>query len=368
MGNRRKFLRAPGAGVLPATLVFLAQRPAKKRDRVGPQAHSTRRRALAVLAATSSALATPFVSFAQAPAKVWRIGVLHPGRKAAPTAQYTIFFEALRDLGYVEGKNLVVQWQFADFNLQRLPELAALLVKQNVDLIVTNGTPPVRALQSVTTTIPILDLSFDDPIGSGFAKSLSRPGGNITGIAILSSELAQRRVQMLAEIAPGASRIARLFNPDNPVDTRAPMRADDTARKLGREIVHLPVRNASELSATFDRVVRERAGALIVSEDAVLSSFASRIAELALQRKLPSMWGSSRGPALDGLVSYGWDFRQTARSAAMMAVKILKGTKPADIPIEQPTLFELVVNLKTAKTIGITIPPAIMVQATRVIE
>jgi putative ABC transport system substrate-binding protein len=252
--------------------------------------------------------------------------------------------------------------------LQRLPELAALLVKQNVDLILTNGTPPTRAAQLATTTIPILNISFDDPIASGFAKSLPRPGGNITGIAILSSELAQRRVQMLAEIAPSANRIARLFNPDNPVDTRAPMRLDETARKLGREIVHVPVANESELSAAFDRVVRERTGALIVSEDQVLSSFASHIAELALQRKkLPSMWGTGFGGQL-GLVSYGWDFRQTTRSAAMMAVKIFKGTKPADIPIEQPTHFELVVNLKTAKALGITVPSAILVQATRVIE
>ena len=333
-----------------------------------PKPHSTRRHLLVALAATASALTASSVSFAQAPTKVWRIGVLQPGSKSPPNAQYTNFFEALRDLGYAEGKNIAVQWQFADFNLRRLPELAALLVKDKVDLIVTNGTPPVRALQLVTTTIPILDLSFDDPIGSGFAKSLSRPGGNITGIAILSSEIAQRRLQMLVEIVPGARRIARLFNPDNPVDTRAPMRADDTARKLGREIVHLPVRNESELSTTFDRVVLERAEALIVSEDSVISALAARIAELALQRKLPSMWGTPRGPAVAGLVSYGWDFRQTVRSAAMMAVKIFKGAKPADIPIEQPTKFELAVNLKTAKALGITIPPPIMVQVTRVIE
>lgn len=313
------------------------------------------------------ALAMPFVSFAQAPAKVLRIGVLYPGSQR-PDAQYASFFAALRDLGYAEGSNIVVQRHFADFDLQRLPELASQLVKQNVDLIVTNGTPAARALQHATATIPILDLSFEDPVASGLAKSLHRPGGNITGIAIVSGELAQRRLQMLAEIAPGASRIARLFNPDNPVDTRAPMRADDAARKLGREIVHLPVRNENELKVAFDRVVRERAGALIVSEDAVISSLAARIAELALQRKLPSMWGSSRGPSAEGLVSYGWDYRQTTRSAAMMAVKIFKGTKPADIPIEQPTLFQLVVNLKTANALGITIPPEILVQATRVIK
>ena len=209
------------------------------------------------------------------------------------------------------------------------------------------GTPAARALQHATATIPILDLSFEDPVASGLAKSLHRPGGNITGIAIVSGELAQRRLQMLAEIAPGASRIGRIFNPDNP---------------------HLPVRNENELKVAFDRVVRERAGALIVSEDAVISSLAARIAELALQRKLPSMWGSSRGPSAEGLVSYGWDYRQTTRSAAMMAVKIFKGTKPADIPIEQPTLFQLVVNLKTANALGITIPPEILVQATRVIK
>ena len=327
----------------------------------------SRRHLIVALIAISIGQVAPSVSLAQTPVKVWRIGVLYPGSKRRD-AQYAGFFEHLRDLGYAEGSNIAVQWRFADLDLQRLPELASQLVKQNIDLIVTNGTPAAQALKHATTTIPILDLSFEDPVASGLAKSLSRPGGNITGIAIVSGELAQRRLQMLAEITPGASPIARFFNPENPVDTRAPMRADDAARKLGREILHLPVRNENELNAAFDRIVRGRVGALIVSEDAVVSSLAARIAELALQRKLPSMWGSSRGPALDGLISYGWDIRQTTRSAAMMAVKIFKGAKPADIPIEQPTLFQLVVNLKTAKALGVMIPPGIMVQATRVIE
>jgi putative ABC transport system substrate-binding protein len=309
------------------------------------------------------------VSFAQSRGNVWRVGVLHPGRKppAGRRETYAIFFEELQNLGYVEGKNIAIQWRFAEFDVQRLPKLASELVSQKVDLIVTNGTPPVQALQKVTATIPILDLSFEDPVASGFAKSLSRPGGNITGIAIISGELAQRRLQMLTEIAPAAKRIARLFNPDNPVDMRAPMRADDAARKLGREIMHVPIRNESELSAAFDLLVRERAGALIVSEDTLITSLRVQIAGMALQKKLPSMWGNAAGGE-QGLVSYGWDSAQTLRSAAMMAVKIFKGTKPADIPIEQPTYFQLVVNLKTAKALGITIPQGIMVQATRVIE
>jgi ABC-type uncharacterized transport system substrate-binding protein len=337
-------------------------------DQMSAKLDWTLRRLLVALVATSGALAAPLASFAQPAAKVWRVGVLYAGSKGRRDLQYTAFFEALRDLGYVEERNIAVQWYFAEFNLQRLRELAAQLAKQNVDLIVTTGTPPARALQLTSTTIPILDLAFDDPVASGLAKSLSRPGGNITGIAILSSDIAQRRLQMLAEIAPGARRIVRIFNPDNPVDVRAPMRADDTARKLGREIVHLPIRNRSELSAAFDRAARERAEALIVSEDSVISSLAPQIAGLALQRKLPSIWGNSRGPANSGLLSYGWDIRQTTRSAAMMAVKIFKGRKPADIPIEQPTQFELVVNLKTAKALGITIPQSVMLQATRVIE
>ena len=331
----------------------------------------TRRRLLVAIASTASVLVIPSVSFAQSPAKVWRIGVLHAGAKLPPGRrdQYTTFFETLRELGYVEGKNIAVQWQFAEYKQQRLPELAVQLVNQNVDLIVTNGTPPVRALQQLTTTIPILALSFEDPVGSGFAKSLARPGGNITGINVLSTELGQRRLQMLAEIAPGARRIARLFNPDNPVNVRAPTRLEETARALGRELVYVPVRNESELSAAFDLMIRESVGAIAVAEDALMISLAPRIAELALQRKLP--WISSWGERLiteHGLIGYYGDRAQMPRRAAAIAVKIFKGANPADIPIEQPTHFHLVVNLKVAKALGITIPQTILVQATKVIQ
>ena len=328
---------------------------------------NNRRKVIAALGV--GAFTFPLGPFAQTLPKVWRIGVLNPSARPAPETRsvYTNFFEALRDLGYVDGRNIAVQWLFAENNLQRLPELAAQLVKSKVDLIVTNSTPAVRAAQQATATTPIVALSFGDPVGSGFAKSLARPGGNITGTTIISTELNAKRLEILVEIVPHVIRIAYLMNPDNSSQAQAQI-LEKAARKANKEIVVVNARAANELSAAFAQMIRERAGALMVANDTVLNDHRQRIGELALQHRLPSMFASGLLSTELRLVNYAQDGHQTSRSAAMMAVKIFKGAKPADIPIEQPTHFNLVVNLKTAKALGITIPQTIMVRADRVIQ
>ena len=329
---------------------------------------NNRRKVIAALGV--GAFTFPLGPFAQTLPKVWRIGVLNPSARPAPETRsvYTNFFEALRDLGYVDGRDIAVQWLSADSDLQQLPGLAARLVKSKVDLIVTNGTQAVRAALQATATVPILALTFGDPVASGFAKSLARPGGNVTGTSLASEELNAKRLEILAEIVPHVTRIAFLMNPDNPAAASVSVPIlERTVRKANKEIVIVHVRGEQEFNAAFAQIIRERAGAVLVALDAVLNDHWLRIGELAWQHRLPSMFGTPRG-AERGLVSYGVDFIQLARSSARMAVKIFKGAKPADIPIELPTHFELAVNLTTAKTLGITIPATIMVQATRVIQ
>ena len=326
-----------------------------------------RRKLVAALGA--GMVTVPFSTFAQTPPKVWRIGVLNPFPPPVPGAPnvFVLFFEALRDLGYVDGRNIAVQSLSADNHMQRLPELAAQLVKSKVDLIVTIGTPAVQAAKQTTATIPIIALGFGDPVAFGFAKSLARPGGNITGMTLLGGELHPKRLEILVEIVPRVTRIAYLMNPDNPSQVQRLPLLENAARKANKEIVFVNAAAANELSSAFAKIARERADALMVANDSVLIDHGRRIGELALQHRLPSMFASNTGIE-HGLVSYDVDFIPLARSAARMAVKIFKGAKPADIPIERPTHFTFGVNMKIARALGITIPPAIMVQATRVIE
>jgi putative ABC transport system substrate-binding protein len=328
---------------------------------------TTRRDLLVALGA--SALAAPLFSVAQQPGKVWRVGALQPGSRSpgGGVLLFRAFFEGLRDLGYVEGRNLVVHREFAGNDMQRLPELVAMLLKQNVDLIVTSGTNAVGVAKQATTTLPIVALSITDPVGSGFAASLARPGGNITGFTNLGEEIGIKRLEILCEIAPHVNRIARIHNPDNPVHARSRSSYEAIARKIGKEIVYVEVRAADQLDAAFDRITRARAGALTVGEDGVINSLRSRIAALALQHKLPTMFWSL-GPAGDGLASYGLNFAAQGRQAATIAVKIFQGSKPADLPFQQPTEFDLTINLKTARALGITITQSVLIRATRVIE
>lgn len=316
------------------------------------------------------ALAVPFASLAQQ-GKVWRIGVLRPGSRPAsgdPTGgTYANFLAGMRDLGYVEGRNIVVLQHYADDQPERLREHAARLVKEKVDVIVTNGTPGVQAAREATTTIPIVALAFADPVASGFAASFVRPGGNVTGIANLGAETGDKRMEFLASIVSHVTRIAVPYNPDNPANARAMPRRELLARRIGKELVPVKARDVTELGAAFESMARERVGALLVAEEPFLNGQRERIGALAMRHKLPTAF-ANLGAAEHGLLVYGPNFGFMGRRAAALVDKILKGAKPGDLPIEQPTHFHLVINMKIAKALGITIPPAILVQATRVIE
>ena len=329
-----------------------------------------RRRVIAASACALSSFWTPSALLAQGIGKVWRIGVLHPRSKlaAGPRDVYTNFFDGMRELGYVEGRNISVQWLFAENDLQRLPALAAELVKQRVDLIVTNGTPAVRAAQQATSSIPIIGLTFGDPVALGFAASLARPGGNVTGLSVAGPQVGAKRLEILATAVGSAPRIAFLVNPDNESLMRAALPELETAaRKIGREIVTVKARSANELGTAFDLITRERVGALLVGDDTVLQDQWRVIGALALKARLPTMFPWP--PAGDGaLLAYRGIYTDFGRRAATLAHKIFKGVKPGDLPIEQPTNFNLVVNLKIAKALGIAVPQSVLLQASRVIE
>ena len=329
---------------------------------------STRRKLLIVLGL--GALSVTLPSGAQQQGKVWRIGILlQPARADALTgARFRAFVDGMRDLGYVEGKNIVFEWRFADGRVDRLPALAAELVKLEVDVIVTSGTPCVSAARQVTTTIPIVAASFGNPIAGGFAASLSRPGGNVTGLTTMGEVIYAKRLEMLTTVAPKVTRVAFLVNLDNTFFSRAMPAFQAAAQKAGTELVVVNARNASEFEDAFSLISRQRAGALMVGADAVLNSYDSRIAELAVRHRLPSIFANARSVEAGGLMSYGADVAARFRSAATFVDRIFKGAKPGDLPIEQPTQFELVINLKTAKALGITIPQTMLIRADRVIE
>ena len=325
---------------------------------------------LVSLFAALAGLPASGVSLAQSRQKIWRIGVLRPGPPPAPGVRSTDvdFLEGMRDLGYVEGRNITVQLHFADDKPERLQELAAQLVKEKVDVIVTQGTVATRAAQQATATTPIVALTFGDPVAGGFAKSLARPGGNITGMANLGDETGDKRLELLSSVVPGVTRIGYLVNPDNPGNTRSLPRREVLARKIGKELVPSTARNPAELGAAFEMMARERAGALVVADEPMLNRNSQRIATLALKQKLPTIFGASNAADRGGLMTYGPNYFHMGRRAAALVDKIFKGAKPGDLPIEQPTDFTLVVNLKTAKALGITIPQSVLLQASRVIE
>ena len=309
-------------------------------------------------------------AFAQQQGKVWRVGYLSAASRPASLDSGSVgaFSRGMRELGYIEGKNLEIQWRFAEGRAEMLPILAAELVKLNVDIIVTQGTPPTRAAQQATKTIPIVAASFSDPVKSGFAASLAHPGGNITGFENLGEELQKKRLELLISVAPKATRIAEMINPNNTASVRERTGFEAAAHKMGKATVLVEVRAAGELADGFSRMTRERAGALAVSDDALLNQLGLQIAGLALRQRLPSIFGTRQNAEAGGLMSYGADPVVRFRRAATYVDKILKGAKPGDLPIEQPTEFELVINMKTAKALGIKIPQSILVQATKVIE
>ncbi len=320
-----------------------------------------------VILALGLLLAAP--AAAQYPGKVYRIGMLLHTDNPSDSARIA-FREGLRALGWVEGQNYMLEPRFAEGQADRFPALAAELVQLKVDVIVTAGPPPTRAAKDATKTIPIVMATHGDPVGHGAVASLARPGGNITGLSSMAGDLETKRLELLKGIVPGAVRVAYLWvAPVTNVDpwlVRSGVGA--AARTLGVQLQHVGARDASDLDAAFPAMTRDRIDAVVVSNQPFQYAHRARITELAAKYRLPAMYEIRDYPDVGGLISYGTYFPELFRRAASYVDKVLKGAKPADLPIEPPTKFELVVNLRTAKALGLTIPPAVLRQADEIIE
>ncbi len=314
-------------------------------------------------------LTAPLGAFAQQPGKVWRIGFLGNRRPDSTESHPSVeFLRTLRELGYVEGQNVVIEWRFADNKLDRFPGLAAELVELKVDVILAAVTSAVMAAQKASATIPIVMGTVSDPVGSGLIKSLARPGGNVTGPATFTGELGPKRLELLLAMVPKVSRMALLINDDN--SAHAKLAQDMQAAGQKRRVTILPIsaRTPQQIESAFSTMVREKAGALIVLLNPLFQQQRSQIAELALKHRLPVSAADPIYVEAGCLMSYGTSLANDFRRAAIYVDKIFKGRKPADLPVEQPMRFELVINGKTAKALGLTIPQELLIQATRLIE
>ena len=323
-----------------------------------------------IVTLTLSLLTAPLTAKTQQATKVYRIGLLSGFfPSSAPTSREEVFRQGLHEFGYVEGRNLVIESRYAEGRVERFFDLAAELVRLKVDIIVASG-PAIRAAQHATRTIPIVMLGSADPVAAGFVVSLARPGGNITGLSLQSEGLPGKRLEILKEIVPQDARIAVLVNAALPGYGAVMHNLRRAAQALGLHLHVVEIRRADELDTAFATMAQERADALLVVEDGVLlsSSLAGRIADLAAKGRLPAMYGVKFYVEAGGLMSYGASFPDIWRHAATYVDKILKGTKPTDLPVEQPTKFELVLNLKTAKALGITFPPTLLIQADEVFQ
>jgi len=313
-------------------------------------------------------LASVHLAEAQQPAKVPRIGLLTPTSPSDAAPWRQAFRLGLRDLGWVEGKNISIEYRYAEGKIDRLPDLAAELVRLKVDIIVTGFSPDALAAQKATRAIPIVIASAGDPVAIGLVESLARPGGNITGLSQMTSELGGKRLELLKEMVPKLSRVAVLWNPQTVNSTLGWKELQLPARQLGVQLHPLEVRSPNDFDKAFEEATRARAGALFIIPDPVTVTNQKRIADLAAKSRLPSILHISEFADAGGLVSYGPDRSDLFRRAATYVDKILKGTKPADLPVEQPMKFELVINLKTAKQIGLTIPQSVLYRADKVIK
>jgi len=322
-------------------------------------------RIVALLAAFAMAGA---VAEAQQPTKIPRIGYLGFGSPSTIPARIEAFRRGLRELGYVEGKNIFIEWRHAEGNADRLPSLAAELVRIKVDVIVTNGPYSTRAAKKVTVTIPIVMASVGDPVGDGIVASLARPGGNITGLSSLAPELSGKRLEILKEVVPKASRVAVFGTSTQPGHAQVLREIELAAEALKVKLQYLDVLSPKDIETAFRAAVKGRADAALVLGGSVIGSQRTQVVELAVKSRLPVIYASQATVEAGGLVSYGVNNLDLDRRAATYVDKILKGAKPADLPVEQPKKFEFIINLKAAKQIGLTIPPNVLVRADRVIK
>jgi len=302
---------------------------------------------------------------AQQPTKVPRIGYLVGG---ATSARTEAFRQGLRELGYVEGKNIIIEYRYAKGKFDRMPVLAAELVRLKVDIIVTGGPPTTRAAKEATVTIPIVMAQDSDPVRNGFVASLARPGGNITGLSTLSPEISGKQLELLKEIIPKLSRVAVLGTRTDPGNAQQRREIELAARAFKVKLQYLDVLDLKDIEAGFRAASKERADAILVIRGSIFASHRKQIVDLAVKSRLPVMYSRPELVEAGGLMTYGASFTDLYRRAATYVDKILKGAKPADLPVEQPKKFEFIINLKAAKQIGLTIPPNVLVRADRVIK
>ncbi len=310
-------------------------------------------------------LLAPLPAAGQQATKIHRVGFLATSSRSPYNEA---FLKSLRELGYVEGQNLAVEFRFSGERVERFSDLAAELVRLKVDIIYAATTLPAQAAKKATTTIPIVFGIVADPIGAGLVASLARPGGNVTGLTNISPELSGKRLELLKETFPRIRRVAVLLNPANPTARLKLKESEGAARSLGLKLHTLEARDSAQLDSVFSALMKERADALVMFGDPVFTAYRGRIVELAAKNRLPAMYEEREWAVIGGLMAYGPNLIEQVRRAVFYVDKILKGAKPADLPVEQPTKFELVINLKTAKALGLTIPQSVLVRADEVIR
>jgi putative ABC transport system substrate-binding protein len=312
-------------------------------------------------------LAFGFAAEAQQP-KVAKIGWLSAGPASGPSHGRELFPREFGKLGYIEGKNITFEYRYADNKLDRLPALVDELVRLKVDVLLASSTPAALAAQNATRTIPIVFVNVSDPVAVGLIDSLARPGGNITGITNIAAVLVGKRLELLKETIPKLSRVAVLWNPQDPASAQQWKESQLPARELGLQLHSMEVTSTDKYEGAFKEAIKARSAALAVTHHSLAVSNQKQIADLATKNRLPAIY--ARGDYVDsgGLISYGADEAETYRRAAYYVDRILKGAKPADLPVEQPMKFELVINLKTAKTLGLTIPPMVLMRAQKVVK
>lgn len=310
----------------------------------------------------------PIGAFAQQRGRVWRVGFLALGTASGSARVKNAFLQGMRDLGYIEGQNLLVEWRFADGEFERLPPMAADLVRLKVDVIVAQASPAISAAQKATTTIPIVMATTGDPVGSGFVKSLARPGGNITGLSNMGGDTGPKLLDLIRSVVPTLSRVGVLVSPTSTTYRVILERIQSAADKVGVKTLVIEASSPQEIDDAFSAMAREKVDAVIVGPAPFLTRQQRQIADLALRYRMPSVCGNRSIVEAGALISYAQNFAEGYLRSASYVDKILKGAKPGDLPVEQPTQLELVVNLKTAKALGISIPQSILLRADEVID
>ncbi len=325
---------------------------------------ATRRNLL--LALSAAALTVPFASLAQNQRKVWQIGFL--AADSASTHLYDSFRQGMRERGYVEGKTCVIHARFAEGRYERLPGLAEELVRSKVDVIVAGAPLSAQAAKKATTSLPIVMVAIPDPIGEGFTASLSHPGGNITGLSTIVTEASAKHLELLRILIPNLSHIAVVINPSNPSDSLILEQISGAAFSSGVKVFLVEASTATQIETAFSAIIRARAEAVIVAADPFFDVQREQIAKLAMKNRLITIYSNSEATEAGGLMSYGQDLRDQYRRAAIYVDKILNGTKPSDLPVEQPLVLELVVNRKTANALGVALPKELLLRADKVID